>query len=274
MTTGVEIALQERLVHVELQPDLIQILLILCGRGRAEAHAVAEIIGRQTRHHRVEIEHALGAAGLRVKQDVVELGVVVRHAQRQLAGREHAAERPELLLPREQEVDLGPDILHAAADIGFDGGAELAQAVDGVVEMRDGLIQGGRREIRQRLLELAEGHRGLVKVVSVARHIQADAAGDEVVGAPELALVIDAVFSAVLGPAEADALQTNLLAVDEPGDRVDILDQLLRVAEGDAVDPLQGVGLPVVADDAEGAVDMAVAERLTGDGRSVQAELL
>ena len=33
-------------------------------------------------------------------------------------------------------------------------------------------------------------------------------------------------------------------------------------------------GLPVVADDAEGAVDMAVAERLTGDGRSVQAELL
>ena len=140
--------------------------------------------------------------------------------------------------------------------------------------MGDGLIQGGRREICQRLLELAEGHRGLVKVVSVARHIQADAAGDEVVGAPELALVIDAVFSAVLGPAEADALQTDLLAVDEPGDRVDILDQLLRVAEGDAVDPLQGVGLPVVADDAEGAVDMAVAERLTGDGRSVQAELL
>ena len=68
--------------------------------------------------------------------------------------------------------------------------------------------------------------------------------------------------------------ESDLLAVDEPGDRVDILDQLLRVAEGDAVDPLQGVGLPVVADDAEGAVDMAVAERLTGDGRSVQAELL
>ena len=82
MTTGVEIALQERLVHVELQPDLIQILLILCGGVGAETDAVAEIIERQAGHYGVEVYNADAFIRLVVKHDVVELCVVMRNAKR------------------------------------------------------------------------------------------------------------------------------------------------------------------------------------------------
>ena len=42
----------------------------------------------------------------------------------------------------------------------------------------------------------------------------------------------------------------------------------------DAVDALERIGFSAAAHDAEGAVDMAVSERLTRDGHSVQTKLL
>lgn len=53
-------------------------------------------------------------------------------------------------------------------------------------------------EIGQRLLELAEGDRRLIKVVAVARRLETEAAGDIIIGPPEFPLCVDGIFSAAL----------------------------------------------------------------------------
>ena len=140
--------------------------------------------------------------------------------------------------------------------------------------MRDRFVERRGGKIGQRLLELAEGNRRLIKIVAVARRFETEAAGDEVVGPPVLALRVDGKLPAVPGRAEADGLQPDILARDKTRDGVNVLNQLLRVMKRDAVDALERIGFSAAAHDAEGAVDMAVSERLTRDGRSVQTKLL
>lgn len=135
-------------------------------------------------------------------------------------------------------------------------------------------MERGGGEIGQRLLELAEGDRRLIKVVAVARRLETEAAGDIIIGPPEFPLCVDGIFSAVPGCAEADHFQSGVLLCDKARNCVDILDQLLRVPERDAVDALERIDPSAAAGDAEGAVDMAVSKRLAGDGRSVQIKLL
>ena len=99
-------------------------------------------------------------------------------------------------------------------------------------------------------------------------------AGDIIIGPPEFPLCVDGIFSAVPGCAEADHFQSGVLLCDKARNCVNILDQLLRVPECDAVDALERIDPSAAAGDAEGAVDMAVSKRLAGDGRSVQIKLL
>jgi len=88
-----------------------------------------------------------------------------------------------------------------------------------------------------------------------------DAAGDEVVGAPELAVGRDVILFAVL---RLDQMQRLLVQLRLVGDvirhGVDILDELLRVVERHLADALQNVLPAVRAGHAIGAVDMSVAE--------------
>ena len=62
-----------------------QIALVLRGGRRAEADGVAEVIEAGAGHDRIEVDDAQGLARLCVEQNVIELRVVVRDAQRQLA---------------------------------------------------------------------------------------------------------------------------------------------------------------------------------------------
>ena len=102
-------------------------------------------------------------------------------------------------------------------------------------------MERGGGEIGQRLLELAEGDRRLIKVVAVARRLETEAAGDIIIGPPEFPLCVDGIFSAAPGCAEADHFQSGVLLCDKARNCVNILDQLLRVPECDAVDALETV---------------------------------
>ena len=128
--------------------------------------------------------------------------------------------------------------------------------------------------LKKRLLELAEGDRRLIKIVAVARRFKTEAAGDKIIGSPELPLRIDGVFSAVFRRAEADHLQSNVLARNKARNSINVLDQLFWMPKCNAVDALERINSPAAAGNTEGAVNMTISKRFAGGGRSVQTKLL
>ena len=60
----------------------VQIRLVLLGCCCAEADGIAEVVGRQAGHDGVEIDDAESFSGFLVKQDVVQLCVIVCDAER------------------------------------------------------------------------------------------------------------------------------------------------------------------------------------------------
>ena len=61
---GFQIALRKGTVIGQAEMHLVKIGLVLQRRAGAEADGVAKVVGRQTGHHRVQIDDAQGAAGL------------------------------------------------------------------------------------------------------------------------------------------------------------------------------------------------------------------
>ena len=209
-----------------------------------------------------------------VKQDVIQLRIIVRHPQRQRTAAQHPAERAEFLFAGENKCKLRPDRSDAPASVGLHRRAQLVEPVFGVVEVRNRFMERCSGEVGQRLLELAEGDRRLIKIVAVARRFKTEAAGDKIIGSPELPLRIDGVFSAVFRRAEADHLQSNVLARNKARNSINILDQLFWMPKCNAVDALERINSPAAAGNTEGAVNMTISKRFAGDGRSVQTKLL
>ena len=114
-----EEALCEELVKFQAHVDLREVLLVLEGRARAETDAVAEIVVDKARHDRVEVDDAQRFARVAVEQDVIELRVIVRDAQREFPGGKQAGQRRSVLFVREDEVDFGLCQFGAAELVGF-----------------------------------------------------------------------------------------------------------------------------------------------------------
>lgn len=80
------IALKER----KGKRHLRDILFVLSSRIRAEADGIAEVKDRQSRHNGVQVDDADALAGFVINHNVVQLRIVVRYAERQLARGLHA----------------------------------------------------------------------------------------------------------------------------------------------------------------------------------------
>ena len=91
-----------------------QIALVLRGSRRAEADGVAEVIEAGAGHDRIEVDDAQGLARLCVEQNVIELRVVVRDAQRQLACLQRGLQRRHFRLPGKRKFDLGLNLRRPA----------------------------------------------------------------------------------------------------------------------------------------------------------------
>ena len=260
------------LEQVQVHLHLAQVGLVLGGGGGTEADGVAEVIGAQAGHDGVQIQHAQGLAGILVQQDVVELGVVVGHAQGQDAIFPHILQLGGHLLPLQQEVHVGPDALQTAGLIGLDGLPELTVAVDGVVEVGDRLHQGIGGELAEQLLELAEGNGGLIEILIGLGGVQAEAV-DELVHSPELALLVLVAVLSVLGGQEMQRPAGIVHpGTDVVGDGTGIFHQADGVLEHIGIDALQHIRSALIRDDLKGGVDVAVAEGGTLDRLALQAE--
>ena len=122
----------------------------------AEADGITEVVGRQAGHDGIEINDAESFSGLFIEQDVVQLGVVMCDAERKesflLLFYEYAA----VVLSCEDEIDLRTAGRRAVLQVAFQGELESAEAFDRVGEIRNGLIQLGRRVVAQLFQEMAE----------------------------------------------------------------------------------------------------------------------
>ena len=260
--------------ELQIELHLLHVRLVLGGGRRAEADGVAEVVQGGAGHDRVEVENAHRLAGLRVQQDVVQLGVVVRNAQGQLAGIQQTHQRAGFFFPLHDERDLVPDGEGPVNAVGVQRLAELAVAVDGVVEHRDRFVEGLRGEVAQQLLEAAEGDRALIEILVGFRRFEADTVR-ELVAAPVFAVLVHVVVCTLVGENKVERFARIADAAAQVfRHRADVLHDRLRVGENVLIDPLQDIDVVIVGLHAVGAVDVAGAEFADDDRRSADAEML
>ena len=103
---GFEVAFDQGLEHRELHPDLGEIRLIFGRRGGRSTHEVAEIVEHRARHHRIKVDDADAFLGDVVQEDVVQLGIVMRHAFGQGAVTQGVDDDADLVGASQGEGDL------------------------------------------------------------------------------------------------------------------------------------------------------------------------
>ena len=190
------------LEHIHARIDLGEVLLILGRVGRGGAAHIAEVIERQARHHRVQVDHADAATGLVVQHHVVELGVVVRHALGDLALLATLQQTAEGVGARHDEVDLGLDVLGAVEGVLLDGGLERLVALHGVVEVGDRLMEAGVGEVRHHVLEAGEGLAHQFRLLRALDLVVGGSALDKDVHTPPVAIGVVIDRLAILGEDE------------------------------------------------------------------------
>ena len=241
---GGEIPLGEHLVQVQVKVDLALVGLVLGAVVGTGADGVAEIVGRQTRHHSVKVNDTDAFSGGGIDQDVVDLGVVVGDTQRDLTGRQQIQQGVAIFFPRMDEGDLRCNVLGTAQRIGGKGFFKVCIAVGRVVEAGNGFVEGGGRIICQLVLEFAQGLGNSAEVGLAAHLLQADGILHKVVGAPRTALGIQMAGCAGQGGDHVQGLPCRVAACGKdllpqmPGHAADILHQAHRVGKGVGVDAL------------------------------------
>ena len=139
--------------------------LVLCRRGRAEADGIAVIVQRKPPGMTVSRSMTHSASpGAGVEQNVVQLRVVVRHAQRQLSRvqqvHQHRAVRPAPL----HKGNLLPAGPRAVLHVALQRLVKVCKTLAGIMEFLDGLVQRPGRIILQRAQKAAEALGRMVEV--------------------------------------------------------------------------------------------------------------
>ncbi len=177
----------------------------------------------------------------------------------------HAA----VMLSCQDEVDLRPGIFGSVHNVGIQGGPELVEPVHRVVEVGDGLVEGGGGVVPQHPLELAEGPGGGLKELR-RRGLQTVGALHEGHQPPHGPVGVGEVGPPIGGGQHGEGLPVRIAPLlldflpEEGGDPQHILHQLFGMGEGGQAQPLQNKteelrfpGLHAV-----GVVDMAHAVSL------------
>ena len=140
------------------------------------------------------------------------------------------------------------------------------------MEIRDGLVQLRRREIRQELLEGAEAHGALIKVLVRLGKLEADGALHKVIHAPIGILRMQIACAVMRFYKRQDAARVVCFCPQELRDGSDIFHQPRHVAERVAVDFLQDIAPAAFRHGKIGHIDVPAAIRLTGNRLRVQPE--
>ena len=106
------------------------------------------------------------------------------HAQRQFAGSQRILNSCHLCLPGQRKFNFRLNLRCPVHGVALQCLQKRAVTVGRIVEIRDGLVQLRRREIRQKLLECAEAHGALIKVLVRLGKLEANRIFHKVIRAP------------------------------------------------------------------------------------------
>ena len=231
--------LGERAEYRQVHPRPLRLRAVLLHKVCRRADRVPKIMPHKPGHNRIQVDHRNGPPLPGRKEDVVDLGIVVGHAQGKLPCLVQIGKRAGRVLHGQQPVQLRLRALRPAAGIGRGVGGELLIAPARVVKLRYGLIQVRGVKIGKQHLELAERtprvfHQG--KVVANGMGF----GGNEVEQPPE-AVLVEPVGPAVPGVIKMQRDAAGLFAADVLRHTVDILHDLHRVFEHIGVDRLRNI---------------------------------
>ena len=231
----------KRPVKLHIEPHPLKLPLILGGGGRAEAYRIAEVVGGESGHNGIKINDAEGAAAVRVEQDVIYLGIVVRHANRQLTALAHMLEPAAVFLAGEEELNLRPHARRPAERVCRKSCAKLLIAHGRIVKVRYRLLKRLRREAAQSVLEMPEGAGALIEIRRGVRPLKAYAVADKFIYAPAAALAVVIIAFAVKGVYIAYHGHRLILTPKISADGGHIAHYRVNVREYKLIDPLQDV---------------------------------
>ena len=157
-----------------MHPALV--LLILPAVIGSKADGIAKIVCRQSRHHRIQINHTQSLHRRAVQQHIVELGVVVGHPQRQLSVCQHPDHHRAILFSAAHKLDFPLYALRTSQQVLLHCLLKVTQAFGCVVEVRNGFAQLLCVKVLQLTLELSKRCGTLVQILLVSCLLQADAA--------------------------------------------------------------------------------------------------
>ena len=178
---------------------LAAIGLILGSGIAAEADAVAEVIAERPGHDGIEVDDGDPLARSIIQHHIVELGIVVRDAQRNLPRRQPVDKRSGKMAVRMHPVDLPLYPGRPCAHVPPDGTQKIFVAYPRVVKAGEKFIELRSIKPRQESGKIAERHGALVKITPGAHALVRRGALDEHIHPKIVFAVRKVVFSRSCG---------------------------------------------------------------------------
>ena len=241
-------ALGKCAVEIQIQRDLAEIRLIFRRRIGRKTNRIAEIMHRKTRHNRIQIDNDQRLQRGLVQQNVIALGIIVCHAQRDFTVCQHIAQSACDFRQIADSCYLLADTVAAAVFILGNVAEKGFQTKLGIVEIRDGFHQLAGIEITQVHLEFTERLAGHVEYARVTALVKADAVLDTVHQSPDLAafLAVKIVLS-VLCVMKMQTIPASdhpvllLLLENMLGDKINVVHHRFRILEHVIIDLLHNI---------------------------------
>ena len=171
--------------EVETVVNLGEVFFVFCGVTSSETNAVTEVVKEGAGHNGVKVDNANALVRVVVDHDVVELGIVVRNAERDLTVCKRINDNVSEVLALFDLFDFVSAFASSACNVVFESRHEVIVSGYGVVEVRNGFVESFCGIIGEEVLIRTESFcRACENAGFSCRALVSGSVGDEVVKAP------------------------------------------------------------------------------------------
>ena len=176
----------------------VQILLIFLGCCRAKADRISKIIGSKPRHNGIKINDTQALIRFFVKEDIIQLCVIVRNTKRQNSRPLLSYKYSTVLLPLFYERDLLLTRIRTVFQVSLNCDFEVLETFYSVVEIRNRLMQIFCRIVFQTFQKLSKALSRLIELFRLFYLLIAHGIGNEIRASPRFAFRIFKIVTARL----------------------------------------------------------------------------
>ena len=151
-----EIAFGKYFIQMQVKVDFALVGFILGAVVGTGADGIAEVVGRKSRHHGVEVNDTDAFASGFIEQNIVDFGIVMGDTQRDLTSSQLIQQNVAVLFPCMDKCNLRRNGFGSTQCIGSKSFFKVCVTVGRIVKTGNGFVEGGSRIIGQLVLELAQ----------------------------------------------------------------------------------------------------------------------